>query len=32
MTIESYDADSGIITFTNLTKWYHWGAPGSTAS
>ena len=31
MTIENYDPESGIMTFTNFTRWYHWGAPASTA-
>jgi len=32
MTIESYDADTGIITFTDTIKYYHFGQSKSTES
>lgn len=31
MTIESYDRDTGIITFTEELQYYHYGQSGSTA-
>jgi len=31
-TIESYDSDSGVVTFTEELKYYHYGKSTSTAS
>jgi len=32
VTIDTYDASKGIVTFTEKLKFYHWGAPTSTAA
>lgn len=32
MFVESYDASTGVITFTEGTKWYHWGQATSTGA